>query len=181
MKLRMELEPHFERITGTIIERRDNPSKYPGSSTLRLLAEGWVSPAKQEVKTDGKLTKPFGIGDKLGEEAVEVAQSAFMDKDNKILESSQALYYVAVGMVVENIKPQEVFNTVEVVAKEQAFAVIPQDKLAEHAGAALVRVALAGAIGNRELLLQRSAEAIIGLNRFWEANGISPSEVGKQI
>lgn len=174
-----ELQPDLERIYDTIIARRDQVPQDPKSTTVRLLHTGWVSTTNQTVDATGKLVKPFSIGDKLVEEACEVAQA--IDRDNIILESSQALYYVEVGLVKEGLTNSDLFRSIDWGAREQALAVVAPDKIAEQAGAAVARVALAGVSGNHELLLQRSAEAVIGLNRFWETHGISPAEVGKKI
>lgn len=174
-----ELQPDLERIRGVIIQRRDQLPQDPKSSTVRLLNTGWMSSANQAVDKEGKPIKLFGIGDKLVEEAVEVGQAK--DPVNIRLESSQAIYYLAVGLVVMGITNDELFRSIDQVSVEQASIVIAPDKLAEHVGAAVARVALAGVSGNRELVLRRSAEALIGLNRFWEANGISPAEVGAKI
>lgn len=174
-----ELQPDLERIYGVIVDRRDNPPQDKPSSTVRLLNTGWMSQDNQTVDEKGKLVKLFGIGDKLVEEAVENGQAT--DRDNIILEGSQAAYYIEVGLVKEGFTNDDLFGLIDQVARKQVSAVIVPDKLAEHAATAVARVALAGVSGNRELVLRRSAEALVGLNRFWEANGISPTEVGKKI
>ena len=174
-----ELQPDLERIYDTIITRRDQVPQDLKSTTVRLLNTGWVSTTNQTVDTTGKLVKPFSIGDKLVEEACEVAKAK--DRDNIKLESSQAIYYIEVGLVKEGFTNSDLFRSIDWGIREQATAVVVPDKIAEYAGAAVARVALAGVSGNRELLLQRSMEALIGLNRFWETNDISPAEVGKAI
>lgn len=174
-----ELQPDLERIYNTIIARRDQVPQDLKSTTVRLLNTGWVSTADQTVDTTGKLVKPFSIGDKLVEEACEVTKA--LKGDDITFESSQAIFYIEVGLVKEGWTNNDLFKSIDQVAEEQTSAVVAPDKVAEHAGAAVARVAIAGVNGNRELLLRRSAEAIIGLNRFWEANGISPAEVGKKI
>lgn len=174
-----ELQPDLERIYKTIIEKRDQIPQDPNSTTVRLLHTGWISTANQTIDAEGKLTKPFGIGDKLVEEACEVVRAR--GRKNMILESAQATYYIAIGLIKEGFTINDLFKSVDQIAEEQTLAIVAPDKIAEYAGAAVARVALAGVLGNRELLLRRSAEALIGLNRFWEANNISPVEVGKRI
>ncbi|MBI2019257.1 hypothetical protein HYS95_01140 [Candidatus Daviesbacteria bacterium] len=189
MRLR-ELEPDLLRIHETIIQRRDQTPQDPNSTTVKLLNTGWVSKTPQildpniipeKILTKGNLTKPAGISDKLLEEAVEIAQSPFKNKENIIEESAQALYHLMVGCVIADITPAVLFKAIDEVYAEQKDAVVPVNKLGESAAAAVSRVALAGVTGNQQLILRRSTEAIIGLNRFWEAHQISPAEVGKEI
>lgn len=186
----IELQPDLVRIYETIIQRRGQTPQDLNSTTVRLLNTGWISGDPQtidpgvkpeKIQTKGNLTKPVSIGDKLIEEAGEIAQSQLKDKDNIIEESAQALYYLMVGCTVTNITPTALFQAINEVYQEQKNAVVPVNKLGESAAAGVSRIALAGIKGDPQLILRRSAEAIVGLNRFWEAYNISPAEVGKKI
>lgn len=181
-----EIYPHLHRIVNEKINPRLQAfPQDPNSTTVQLMNNSFATHEHQTLRseTDRRPKKFMHIADKLNEEVGEIVSAWRADgkeaREQRLVdESQQWAYYAVMGVMYFGHGPEVLIKMIDSVSEELAGADVPPEKIDQNAVLAVARIGQAALMADRMLVVRRTAEAYVAVNRIWEREGISPAEVG---